>query len=182
MYLLMTVFRTFRKFPAIVTWEKQWLPDYLAAVELWQRRDPARATNAELLRGMKSLTTAEAEYWHALRSVIGTAKITDGGFQRFLEENARDEGVISGSFLSGFPSRTLDAEFAMRAIADGIRADRSLYELAIVTSAPRLLDAIKGHPRGAPVQVPAGVEVLQGQSAIRVSAALLDRARQLPEP
>ena len=84
MYLLMTVFLTFRKFPAIVTWEKQWLPDYLAAVELWQRRDPARATNAELLRGMKSLTTAEAEYWHALRSVIGTAKITDGGFQRFI--------------------------------------------------------------------------------------------------
>ena len=151
MYLLMTVFRTFRKFPAIVIWEKQWLPNYLAAVELWQRRDPARATNAELLRGMKSLTTAEAEYWHALRSVIGTAKITDGGFQRFLEEKTRDEGFISGTFLSGFSSRTLNAEFAMRAIADGIRADRSLYELAVVTPAPRLLDAIKGHPRGAPV-------------------------------
>ena len=100
---------------------------------------------------MKSLTTAEAEYWHALRSVIGTAKITDGGFQRFLEENAPDEGFISGTFLSGFSSRTLDAEFAMRAIADGIRADRSLYELALVTPVPRLLDAIKRHPRGAPV-------------------------------
>ncbi len=100
---------------------------------------------------MKSLTTAEAQYWHALRSVIGTAKITDGGFQRFLEENAPDEGFISGTFLSGFSSRTLDAEFVMRAIADGIREDPSLYELAVVTPAPRLLDAIRRHPRGAPV-------------------------------
>ena len=33
MYLLMTAFRTFRKFPSIVTWEKRQLPDYLAAVE-----------------------------------------------------------------------------------------------------------------------------------------------------
>ena len=115
------------------------------------RRDTARATNAELLLGMKSLTTAEAQYWHALRSVIGTAKITDGGFQRFLEENTRDEGFISGTFLSGFSSRTLDAEFVMRAIADGIREDPSLYELAVVTPAPRLLDAIGRHPRGAPV-------------------------------
>ena len=151
MYLLMTAFRTFRKFPSIVTWKKRQLPDYLAAVETWQQRDPARATNAELLLGIRSLATAEAEYWHALRSVIGTAKITDGGFQRFLEENAPDEGFISGTFLSGFSSRTLDAEFAMRAIADGIRADPSLYELAVVTPAPRLLDAIGRHPRGAPV-------------------------------
>ena len=242
MYLSMTAFRTFRKFPSIVTWKKRQLPDYLVAVETWQQRDPARATNAELLLGIRSLATAEAEYWHALRSAIGTAKITDGGFQRFLEENAPDEGFISGTFLSGFSSGTLDAEFAMRAIADGIRADRSLYELALVTPVPRLLDAIKRHPRGAPVgavidkylhdygrqvfnldfvelslteerlpfakslqalvrdvgydlptrqrqvsktrrsQAPAGVEVLQGQTAIRVSAALLDRACQLPEP
>ena len=150
MYLSMTAFRTFRKFPSIVTWKKRQLPDYLVAVETWQQRDPARATNAELLLGIRSLATAEAEYWHALRSVIGTAKITDGGFQRFLEENAPDEGFISGTFLSGFSSGTLDAEFAMRAIADGIRADRSLYELALVTPVPRLLDAIKRHPRGAP--------------------------------
>lgn len=151
LYVLMTAFRTFKKFPAIVTWEKRQLPDYLAAVEAWQQRDPSQATNAELLRGMKSLTMAEANYWQALRSVIGTAKITDGAFQRFLEENAPDEGFISGTFLSGFSSRTLDAEFAMRAIAEDIRADSSLYELALLTPAPRLLDAIKGHPRGAPV-------------------------------
>ena len=150
-YLLMTAFRTFRKFPAIVTWEKRQLPDYLAAIETWQQRDPTQATNAELLRGMKSLTTAEANYWLALRSVIGTAKITDGALQRFLEETAPDEGFISGTFLSGFSSRTLDAELAMRAIAEGIRADSSLYELSMLTPAPRLLDAIRQHPHGAPV-------------------------------
>lgn len=151
MYVLMTAFRTFKKFPAIVTWEKRQLPAYLAAVEAWQQRDPSQATDAELLRGMKSLTMAEANYWQALRSVIGTAKITDGAFQRFLEENAPDEGFISGTFLSGFSSRTLDAEFAMRAIAEDIRADSSLYELALLTPALRLFDAIKEHPCGAPV-------------------------------
>ena len=30
-------------------------------------------------------------------------------------------------------------------------ADSSLYELALLTPAPRLLDAINGHPRGAPI-------------------------------
>ena len=151
LYVLMTAFRTFRKFPVIVTWERRQLPDYLAAVEAWQQRDPAQETNAELLRGMRSLNTAEANYWHALRSVIGNAKITDGAFQKFLEQNAPDEAFISGTFLSGFSSRTLDAEYAMRAIAEGIRADSSLCELALLTPTPRLVDAIKGHPRGVPV-------------------------------
>lgn len=151
-YLLMRMFRTFKKYPSIVTWETQQLPDYLSNIAHWQELDPTQATGEELLSGMKSLTDAEARYWHALRSVIGTAKMTDGGFQTFLEKNAPDEGLISGTFLSGFHSRTLDAEVAMRAIADCLRLNRSLFELTIITPAERLLDELERHPDGKPIR------------------------------
>ena len=145
-YLLMRTFRTFRKFPAIRKWEKQQLPDYLAVIERWQKIDPTQATLEELLAGMKSLNSAEARYWQALRSIIGTAKMTDGGFQTFLEQNAPDEGFISGTFLSGFTSKTLDAESVMRSITERIRINRSLYELVIITPVSRLLDELERHP------------------------------------
>ncbi|MCY3841758.1 MAG: hypothetical protein OXH09_24460, partial [Gammaproteobacteria bacterium] len=149
MYLFARTLRTFRKYPSIVRWERQELPAYLAAIGEWDDRVPAALSDAELLAGMKSLTVAEARYWLALRSVIGTAKLTDGGFQRFLEENAPEGRFISGSFLSGFSSKTLEAEFALRAIAAAIRSDPVLADLVIVTPAPRLLDAMRQHPAGA---------------------------------
>ena len=147
-YLLMRTFRTFRKFPAIRKWEKQHLPDDLAVIERWQKIDPTQATGEELLAGMKSLNFAEARYWQALRSIIGTAKMTDGGFQTFLEQNAPDEGFISGTFLSGFTSKTLEAESVMRSITERIRINRSLYELVIITPVSRLLDELERHPEG----------------------------------
>lgn len=145
MYLFARTLRTFRKYPAIIGWEREQLPAYLAAINEWERRNPAVLSDVDLLAGMKSLTVAEAHYWLALRSVIGTAKLTDGGFQRFLEETAPEGRFISGSFLTGFASKTLEAEFALRAIADAIRSDPALAELAIVTPAPRLLNALREH-------------------------------------
>jgi len=56
--------------------------------------------------------------------------------------------MISGTFLSGFSSRTLDAELAMRVITAEIRENPSLYELTIVTPAARLLGALGNHPEG----------------------------------
>ena len=148
LYLVGTTFRTFKKFPAIKLWERQQLPDYLAAIEHWERTDSRKASSEELLAGIKSLTFAEALYWSALRSIIGTAKMTDGALQTYLEENAPDQGFISGTFLSGFPSRTLDAEVTLRRIAEEIRKNKTLYEIVIVTPAPRMLTALKNHPEG----------------------------------
>ena len=145
MYLFARALRTFRKYPAIVRWEREQLPTYLAAISEWADRNPAVLSDVDLLAGLKSLTVAEAHYWLALRSVIGTAKLTDGGLQRFLEENAPEGRFISGSFLTGFASKTLEAEFALRAIADAIRSDPALAELVIVTPAPRLLNALREH-------------------------------------
>ena len=148
LYLVGTTFRTFKKFPAIKLWERQQLPDYLAAIEHWERTDSRKASSEELLAGIKSLTFAEALYWSALRSIIGTAKMTDGALQTYLEENAPDQGFISGTFLSGFPSRTLDAEVTLRRIAEEIRKNKTLYEIVIVTPAPRMLTALQNHPEG----------------------------------
>ncbi|MEM7362446.1 MAG: PEP/pyruvate-binding domain-containing protein [Pseudomonadota bacterium] len=143
--------RTFRRFPGIVTWERQQLPDYLASIEHWKQLDAANATSEELLEGMQALSTAEVMYWHALRSVIGTAKLTDGPFQAFLEEHAAGQGFISGTFLSGFPSRTLDAESMMGEIAHRIRSHPSLREVVLMTPASRVMDALRQHPEGGSV-------------------------------
>ena len=151
MYLFARSLRTFRKYPAIVRWESEQLPAYLAAISEWEDRHYASLADSELLAGMKSLTVAEARYWLALRSVIGTAKLTDGGFQRYLEENGPEGRFISGSFLSGFPSKTLEAEFALRRIADRIRSDPALTELVIVSPPPRVLDALREHSNGGAV-------------------------------
>ena len=63
-----------------------------------------------------------------------------------------EEELISGSFLSGFASKTLEAEAAMTAIAREIRENSSLYELTIVTPAPRLLHALENHIEGIPIK------------------------------
>jgi len=147
-YLIARFYRSFKRYPVLKHWEDIQLPEYLARIERWDKLDPATATGDELLQCLRDLSLTEAKYWHALRGVIGTAKATDGGFQNFLEQNAPDEGLISGTFLSGFSSRTLDAELAMRVITAEIRENPSLYELTIVTPAARLLGALGNHPEG----------------------------------
>ncbi|MFL2529341.1 MAG: PEP/pyruvate-binding domain-containing protein [Candidatus Azotimanducaceae bacterium] len=147
-YLIARFYRSFKRYPVLKHWETKQLPEYLANIERWDKVDPGNATENELLQGLRDLSLTEAKYWQALRGVIGTAKATDGGFQSFLEENAPGEGLISGSFLSGFTSRTLDAEVAMRAIATQIRETPSLYELTILTPAKKLLDTLGNHAEG----------------------------------
>ncbi|RPG48940.1 MAG: hypothetical protein CBB61_008155 [Gammaproteobacteria bacterium TMED1] len=151
-YLIARFYRAFKRYPALKHWETIQLPQYLSSISKWNSLDPAKAVGEELIECLRELSLTEAKYWHALRGVIGTAKATDGGFQAFLEEHAPGEGLISGSFLSGFSSRTLDAEVAMRAIARQIRENSSLCELTIVTPAPRLLDALENHVEGDPIK------------------------------
>lgn len=148
LYLIARFYRTFTRYPALKRWEAVLLPEYLAGIGRWDRSDPLVATSDELLQCLRDLSLTEAKYWHALRGVIGTAKSTDGALQTFLEENAADEGMISGTFLSGFASRTLQAESDMQAIATGIRENPALNELAAVTPAVRLIDTLRTHPEG----------------------------------
>ncbi len=143
--------RAFARADSVNRWRQVDLPDYLAKLERWRALDPARATPEELLEGIRALTLAEARYWHVLRGVIGAAKMSDQMLQNFVVQNAPGLGLSSGIFLSGFPSKTLDAERDMRAIAGMIRTNRSLYELMITTPVARFLDALTAHPEGGEV-------------------------------
>jgi pyruvate,water dikinase len=140
--------RMFSKAEAVTRWRTENLPHYLAKLDRWRDLDPGEATDQRLLDGIRALTMAEARYWHVLRAIIGAAKMTDQALQNFLADNAPDLGLSSGTFLSGFESKTLDAEMDMRAIAEQIRSNEAIYELMIVTPVKRLLDAIKAHPAG----------------------------------
>lgn len=140
--------RTISKAEAVTRWRTENLPHYLAKLAPWRELDPAQTSDQTLLDGIRALTMAEARYWHVLRAIIGAAKMTDQALQTFLAENAPDLGLSSGTFLSGFKSKTLDAEMDMRAIAEQIRNNPAIYELTIITPANRLFEALKAHPEG----------------------------------
>ena len=146
-WVVMKWSRMFRRSAGIPRWKKVDLPAYLAVLERWRVFTPGEMTDRQLLEGIRSLNVAEARYWHVLRRIIGAAKGTDMALQTFLEQNAPGEGFASGTFLSGFKSKVVDAEMAMRAIAEQIRGNTRLYELTIVTPASRLLDALRSHPQ-----------------------------------
>ncbi|MDG2072337.1 MAG: PEP/pyruvate-binding domain-containing protein [Pseudomonadales bacterium] len=147
-WVLYQWWRMVRKADVIRVWQKQSLPNYLELLDRWRPLDPSQATNQELLQGIRSLTVAEARYWHVLRGIIGAAKGSDQALQNFLMHNAPDEGFSSGIFLSGFKSKTLVAEMDMRALAEMIRNNRAIYELIIVTPITRFLEQLKAHPEG----------------------------------
>ena len=142
--------RMFHRSDGIKRWRKLDLPAYLAGLDRWQTLKPAAATNEELLRGIHDLTVVEARYWHVLRRIIGAAKGTDMALQMFCEKNAPDKGFASGTFLSGFKSKVVDAEMDMRGIAEQICNNQRLYELTIVTPAARFLETLRNHPEGSP--------------------------------
>jgi pyruvate,water dikinase len=143
--------RTVSKAEAVTRWLTENLPHYLAKLDRWRELDPRQASDQTLLDGIRALTLAEARYWHVLRAVIGAAKMTDQALQTFLADNAPDLGLSSGTFLSGFESKTLDAELDMRATAEQIRNNAAIYELIIVTPANRFLEALKVHAEGGSV-------------------------------
>jgi rifampicin phosphotransferase len=150
-WLLNHWWRSFTRADAVTRWRKIDLPSYLAKLERWRGLAPEQATMQELLAGIRALTLAEARYWHVLRGIIGAAKMTDQTLQNFLARNAPDQGLSSGIFLSGFSSKTLDAERDMRAIAERIRRHRAIFELMLTTPIGRFLDELKAHPEGAEV-------------------------------
>ena len=147
-FTILKWWRMLRRSDGVKRWGKVDLPTYLEGLERWQSLEPATATNEELLHGIRDLTVVEARYWHVLRRIIGAAKGTDMALQMFCEENAPNMGFASGTFLSGFKSKVVDAEMDMRVIAEQLRNNPRLYELTITTPAARFLRVLKEHPEG----------------------------------
>jgi len=136
----------------IKEWREKTKPDLLATVEEWERIDYKTAPDEELLRGIRELAHAGGMYWSSNAShSFGIAKATDDQLQAFLRENLPDHNFTSGHFLSGFKSKTLEANEYMYKIAKQIQENKELYKLVITTPPKRLMNALKNHIDGDPV-------------------------------
>jgi pyruvate,water dikinase len=104
----------------VAYWREAGLPPYLATIARWQDVDAVTAADAELLRGVRELAVADAVYWFAAVIAIGTAKVSDSILDGLLRLVAPERQLHSSHFLRGFPSKTLEAEAELDAIADWV--------------------------------------------------------------
>lgn len=132
----------------IPQWQEDGLPSYLATIEKWKTLDPESTSDEQLMSGIRALSIADADYWFSVSMVMGIAKMTDGALHIFLSWCVKDQ-LISGMFLRGFPSKTLEAQVDLQDIARRIRAVDSLRELTRVSSARDLISALDQHAEGA---------------------------------
>ncbi|MGH2615823.1 MAG: PEP/pyruvate-binding domain-containing protein, partial [Thermomicrobiales bacterium] len=127
-------------------WREEGLFPYLATIARWQEIDPENAADAELLRGVRELAWADARYWFAAAIAIGAAKVSDWILDSFLSMAAPGRELHSGLFLRGFPSKTLEAEAELDAIAQRVRASAELRDYVLTSPAEKLLDALPDTP------------------------------------
>ena len=97
---------------------------------------------------MRELAVADAVYWFPAAIAIGLAKISDSLLDTFLRRWRRGANLRSALFLRGFPSKTLEAEAELDAIARRARESEELREYVMATPAERLLDALPDTPAG----------------------------------
>lgn len=137
-------------------WRDDALPAYLSIIDRWKQVDLARAADEDLLEGVRTLAVADAVYWFAAAVPLGLARITDALLDSFLQSDvagrlaSTDARPTSGSYLRGFPSKTLDAQAELEAIARQIRASHALGEEITAAPAAQLLEALADHPQGQP--------------------------------
>ena len=129
-------------------WREQGLPAYLDLIEKWKSIEPATAGADELLAGVRTLSKADAAYWFYITMMVGAAKLSEELLDRLLRTRALETRVTSGRFLSGFPSRTLEAQESLGVIADRIAGSASLCELVRKRRAGELIEAFAQDPLG----------------------------------
>ena len=133
-------------------WQEEALPRLVGRAEKWRKLDPQTASDEELLAGIRDLGIAEGYYWTSNTShTFGIAKSTDDQLQCFLHENLPDDRYISGQFLTGFESKTLQANAILFEIAKLIRTSEALTYLVTATPIRFLSRALQEHAEGGPV-------------------------------
>ena len=135
-----------------LTWKEEALPRLVGTAEKWRKVDPQTATDEKLLAGIREMAIEEGFYWTGNTShTFGIAKSTDDQLQCFLHENLPDDRYISGQFLTGFESKTLQANAILFDIAKLVRASEALTYLVIATPTQFLSRALQEHAEGAPI-------------------------------
>ena len=127
-------------------------PRLVSIGEKWRRIVPQEADDDELLAGIRELGIEEGHYWSSNAGhTFGVAKSTDDQFQCFLRETLPDHNFISGQFLSGIESKTMQANAALFEIAELVRGDKELAYLVGATPARFLMQALQENDAGATV-------------------------------
>ncbi len=141
---------------AIPRWRDRKLPAYQRAIDQWKALDVATADDGQLWCGIQSLTVADATYWFEVSIVLGLAKVTDNLLNWYVgrlgkvSSQASSQGALtSGHFLRGFPSKTLEAQAELEAIADQLRGSEPVRALVLETSPSSLSAALADRPDGA---------------------------------
>ena len=132
----------------LAEWHNETMPRLRGTGEKWARLDLATASDEELLAGITEMGHEEGNYWSSNAShTFGVAKSTDSHLQDFLEYHLPDHYYISGQFLSGIESKTMQANRDLFEIAKLVRAHEELTYLVIVTPAQFLMDLLRERAR-----------------------------------
>ena len=133
-------------------WHEVTRPRLVGARHKWAKVNPATATDDELLEGIREMAWEEGYYWSSNSGhTFGVAKSTDDQFQCFLRETLPDHHFISGQFLSGIESKTMQANADLFTIAKQVRANKDVAFLVLVTPTKFLMDTLRAHENCAPV-------------------------------
>lgn len=126
-------------------WRAERIPAYLPIVERHRQRDVTDAQPRELVELVGTLTAEAGEFW----PLIGAIGYGFEGlmFKPYYDEVVPEEGRAHYSLLfSGFPSRTIDGQQALNALAERIRADAPLAATFAESAAAELASRMDGLP------------------------------------
>ena len=139
------------------SWQDEAMPRLVATAEKWREVDIPAATDEELLAGILEMAIEEGFYWTGNTShTFGIAKSTDDHLQCFLRENIPDQHFISGQFLTGLESKTMQANTDLFEIAKIVRASAELSHVVIVTPSKFLMESLREHPEGGTLRIQHG--------------------------
>lgn len=125
-------------------WFKVTHPRLQSIREKWSKVDPKTASDEQLLEGIREMGIEEGYYWSSNSShTFGVAKSTDDQLQCFLRETLPDHHFISGQFLSGIESKTMQANAALFEIAVEVRKTEDLAYFVQVTPVRFLRDRLR---------------------------------------
>lgn len=125
-------------------WFKVTRPRLQGIREKWSEIDLNTATDEDLLEGIREMGIEEGYYWSSNAShSFGVAKSTDDQLQCFLRETLPDHNFISGQFLSGIESKTMQANAALFEISKEVRKNADLSFFVQLTPIRFLRDRLQ---------------------------------------
>lgn len=125
-------------------WFETTRPRLIGIKEKWSKIDATTASDGVLLEGITEMGIEEGYYWSSNSShTFGVAKSTDDQLQCFLRETLPDKHFISGQFLTGIESKTMQANADLFEVAKKIRTNEQLSHAVLTTPSRFLLRILK---------------------------------------